>query len=73
MDSVAAKVNLAVWEKLSAEDKKALEKVLVSSKNEKVLDFMNSKVKDFSRLVEDVTRQVMTDFRKKRAALTTKV
>lgn len=66
MRMVSAKINIAVWGKLSEEKRKKLKKAVKSGKRQ-VLNYISSSVENFSELVENITRQTIIDFKKKRA------
>jgi len=59
---ISSKINVAVWHKLSPENKNELK----SLRGKKKLDYIASDIKDFSKLVEDVTRETIRDFKQKR-------
>lgn len=59
MDIVASKINVAIWDRLSKDNKNQLKKM--SSK--KALNLVHSQIKDLPQLVEAITRQVANEFR----------
>lgn len=66
MDVVSSKINMAVWGKLSEEKREGLKKAIKSGARE-VLNYISSSVENFSELVENITRETISDFKKKRA------
>ncbi len=65
-DNISRRVNMAVWEVLSDDDKEGLVEVLRLNPKE-VFEYISSKVDGFPSLVENVTRQTLDSFRQKRA------
>lgn len=60
-DSVALKVTAALWSGFSEKEKKELNNMA----EKKMLDYINAKAENSSELVENITRQVVSDFRAK--------
>ncbi len=61
LDIIASKVNMAVWSKLSQENREQLAHVSTG----KALEIFQAAVHDFPELVETVTRQTVADLRAK--------
>ena len=69
MESVAARMNVAIWSNFSDVEKNELKKMLQKASEKKVLDYISSRVNNFSGLTEDITRQTIADFRKRRSEM----
>ena len=68
MDNVLARLNFALWDKLSSSDKKDLKKVLAGS-GKKALPYLESKIENLPDLIENLTRQAVDDFKIKRMTI----
>ena len=64
MDGVSSRINATVWEKLLQEDRKELKKL---SKKE-TIDYIATKIENFPKLVENITKQTINEFKQKRAS-----
>ena len=69
MDSVSDNITMAIWDRFLEQEKKEMKGILTKSGQKQPLDYIGSKINNFPKLVEDITRQTMDDFRKRRAAL----
>jgi len=65
MDNVSCKLNMAILDRLTEDDRRKLQK-LSRAGGKKVLNFIGSRVDNFSLLVEGVTKQTVDDFRRVR-------
>jgi hypothetical protein len=64
MDNIAARINMAVLDNLSSDEKKEFFKVLKSKKKSSVLKFLNKKIENFSDLAEKISVQTVSEFKK---------
>jgi len=68
MDNAFNNINMTILDLLTEEEKKELEKKARIKKNGFVLKYLNSKIKDFSSLSEEITRETIKDFKRLRSA-----
>lgn len=62
MDNISARISIAVSDKLNARQKEELKKISRAVKKEAVLDYLNSKIKNFSLLTEKIAKETVSDF-----------
>jgi len=68
MDNAFNNINMAILDLLTEEEKKELEKKVKTKKKGAVLKYLNSKIKDFSLLPEEITQETIKDFKRLRFA-----
>lgn len=65
MDNISSRISIAIWDTLSGQDKEDLNNI----EKKEFLDYISVKIKDFPKLVEDITRQTLYDFKGKRVGI----
>lgn len=66
MNNVFNKINIAILDLLTEDEKRGLEKLAKTRKKGVVLKYLSSKIKDFSSLPEEIARMTIEDFKRLR-------
>lgn len=66
MNNVFNRINMTILDLFTEEEKKELEKILKTNESGAVLKYLNSKIKDFSSLPEEVALETVKDFKRRR-------
>lgn len=69
LGNVSFKLSILIESRLSKEEQEELKIILSKSGTKKVLNYVNSKVKNLPELIESIIRKTMNDFRRIRAKL----
>ena len=66
MDNAFNKTTIAIMDLLLEDEKKEFLKMAKTKNKEAVLNYLNSRITDFSSLPEEITQEVIKDFKKLR-------
>ena len=67
--AISSRLQVEIWQRLSVSDKKEFEAVSTNNEEQGFLDYVTMKISNFPQLVEQITREVVDDFRVRRMEL----
>ena len=67
LENVATKVNLAIWNNFSEAQRGKLKEVVMNMSQKEVFEYVSNQVDNFPKLIREITRETVNDFKKIRA------
>jgi len=66
LENVSAKLNIAILDRLSEEERAELEKFSDAGKNEEAMNFLSLKISDLQEVIDGTAAKIVEEFKKSR-------
>ncbi len=62
LDNISARINIAIYDKLTEEDRQKLQKISRAKEKDAILNYIKSKIRNLRLLVYEITRETIEEF-----------
>ena len=62
LDNISARINIAIYDKLTEEDRQKLQKISRTKKKDAILNYLKPKIRNLHLLVDEITRETIEEF-----------